>query len=411
VRRIVRAGLVLGAVMVLAGCQPILYGGPSNVFGNDLPAGCTSTTSTFTPCPNPNVQPNVWAAINGPYSNHADGDPYATKCAGQPTGPRNCDAAGVNPIYRPAGYMYAITVPSEDVGSQVTVAIYDPAFGPSGSPLFESNSDDVNGGFSTSYQLFDTASSVSADQTLGMNSPANGPAGGTDGLDLCTDGPGYHVFAPGTGSAFFTEAWYTLCTFTATAAGIYPLQVKSSAIPGVTDTGGGYNAFSVRATSDGVSQPQVSPMTDMSIWLPQPGNGNYYLTSVSPSRAGKNLVIDLYDPGDGSTGPNGFQLQFLMPPSGLGTVPTGGTTTACSYNATPSATFGPATPDTSPDCTIETGLPNHAGGGIYNNSWLRVSIPIPTDYTCSTDCSWWVKYEFDPGTTPVDRTTWVVSYH
>jgi hypothetical protein len=408
VRRIVRIGLLLGAVMVLAGCQPMLYGGPGNVFGNDLPAGCTSTTSTAAPCRNPNIQPNFWAAINGPYSNHQDGDPYSTKCKGQATGAFTCDGSGANPTYRPGGYMYAITVPPEDVGSQVTVEIYDPALGPTGLPVQETS---MNGGFSTSYQLFDTASSVSADQTLGMNSPANGPAGGTDGLDLCTNGPGYHVFGPGTGSAFFTEAWYTLCTFTATAAGIYPLQVKSSAIPGVTDAGGGFNIYSVKATSDGASEPQVSAMTDMSIWTPQPGNANLYLTSVSPSRAGKNLVIDLYDPGDGSAGPSGVHMQFLMPPSGLGTVPIGGTTTSCSYNATPSPTIGPDTPDTSPDCTIETQVPNGTSGGIYNNSWLRVSIPIPADYTCSTDCWWWVTYKFDPGSTPTDRTTWAVSYH
>ena len=152
-------------------------------------------------------------------------------------------------------------------------------------------------------------------------------------------------------------------------------------------------------------------MNDMSIYFAQPGNANFYLTSVSPSHAGKHLVIDVYDPGDGVAGPSGIRIQFLMPPSGLGTIPAGGTTTSCSYNATPSYTFGPTTPDTSYNCNIQTQVPNGAGSGIYNNAWLRVSIPIPPTYTCTTDCWWSVSYKLDPGVSPSDRTTWVISYH
>ena len=49
----------------------IPLGSPSNVFGNDpTRAG---------------AQPNLWAAIQGPYTLHANGDAYATKCAGSAT--------------------------------------------------------------------------------------------------------------------------------------------------------------------------------------------------------------------------------------------------------------------------------------------------------------------------------------
>jgi Flp pilus assembly protein TadG len=378
----------------------IPLGSPNNSFGNNLPAGCTSTTSTASPCPNPNVQPNLWAAINGPYSNHQDGDAYSTHCAGQATGATSCDGLGANnATYRTTGFLWAVDVPAADIGKSVTVQIYDPALGGTGTPLFETSS---NGGFSTSYQLFMT---TGASAQINLNS-----TNGMDQLSQCTGGtPGYKVFGPGTGASFFTQAWYTLCTFTPTVAGIYPLQVKSSAIPGITDTGGGWNVYSLKASVATGTQPQVYALNDMSIWTPQPGNANFYLANIGPQYAGHTLVIDLYDPGDGSAGPNGFQMQFLMPPSGLGTVPSGGTATGCNYNATPSATIGPATPNTSANCTILTQVANGTSGGIYNNAWLRVSIAIPSSYTCSTDCWWWVSYKFDAGSSPTDRTVWVVN--
>ena len=57
----------------------IPLGSPSNVFGNDPTR--------------PGAQPNLWAAIQGPYTTHANGDAYATKCAGAPTSSTSCGAA------------------------------------------------------------------------------------------------------------------------------------------------------------------------------------------------------------------------------------------------------------------------------------------------------------------------------
>ena len=50
-----------------------------------------------------------------------------------------------------------------------------------------------------------------------------------------------------------------------------------------------------------------------------------------------------------------------------------------------------------------------SSSGIYNNGWLRVQIDIPTGYTCSADCWWTVKYDFGTGSSPTDRTVWVVN--
>ena len=91
-------------------------------------------------------------------------------------------------------------------------------------------------------------------------------------------------------------------------------------------------------------------------------------------------------------------------------VPVAGTPVSCNYNLTPSLTIGPATPDSSANCTIKT-LNANSNNGIYNGHWLRVSITIPpaASYTCTTDCWWSIQYNFGAGGSPNDRTVWVVN--
>ena len=97
-------------------------------------------------------------------------------------------------------------------------------------------------------------------------------------------------------------------------------------------------------------------------------------------------------------------MQFFGPPSGLGIRPAGGAPTGCNYNATGSSTPGPAAPNSSYNCNIVT---TRAGtsSGVYNNQWLRVEIPIPASYTCTTDCWWSVTENFGTGSSPSDRLT------
>jgi hypothetical protein len=404
-RRHLGVAMLAVAALVLTSCN--FLGNPSNVWGNDLPDGCTSLTSTTGPCAGNPTQPGVWGAISGPFTRHQDGDPYATMCSGDTTTRSTCDpnwptggapyttATGVqNTTYHPGGYSWAIDV--QQVGVPITVQIFDPAAGSTGAPMDE-QVDATAGAFNTSYELFST--------TANANDVEETPALSMNGQ--CTTGPGYQDFANGTGAAYSSDAWYTLCTFTPTQTGIYPLEVKTSDIPGVQDAGGGWNAYSVRAVADGPgAQPSVYPLTDVSMWIDASRTSSqFYLADVVTQDAGKTLLFDAYDPGDG-TGPDAFTLQVLEPPSGLTTVPSGGTAVGCNYNATPSATPFPARPDVSSNCTITT-KPANSSGGTYNGAWLAISVPIPANYTCTTDCWWSVRMSFGSGqSTPTDRTTW-----
>ncbi len=309
-----------------------------------------------------------------------------------------CDVGGVaeNPLYEPNGYVWAVDVPAADVGTPITVSIYDPAISNTGSPLFE-NTASPTSDFHTSYELFNTTGDV--------NHTSTDPALSMGGR--CQSGPGRQVFGFGTnaGAPDYFEHWFELCTFVPTQAGIFPLQVKTSNIPGIADAGTGWNVYSVKAVSTSPTQPQVFALDHLSIYTAQPGaSANYYLANIPASWHGHTMTVDLFDPGDGA-GPSAFTMQFLAPPSGLGIVPTGGTSVGCNYNATPSSAFGPATPDTSANCTVVT---KQAGSnmGLYNGRWLLVSIVIPTSYSCTTDCWWSIHSDLGTsGSTPSDRMT------
>ncbi len=411
-RRIGRVVPVVGAALLLVSCQ-FQLGGPGNVFGNDLPAGCISTTSTVSPCPNPNLQPYVWAAIQGPFSRHQDGDPYATMCSGDTETRSTCDpgypaqygsagAAFQNSGYNGNGYSWAVDVPSADVGQPVTVEIYDPSVSNTGAPLYESSGDPTLD-FHTSFGLFQTtgdANNLSEDPSLSM-------------AGHCDAGPGSNVFGYGTGAGTYFEQWYKLCTFTPTTAGIYPLQVKTSDIPGIADAGTGWNIYAVKAVARGGTgtQPNVYALDKLSIYtVPPGGQANVYLANVTSAYAGDTVNIDMFDPGDGGSSLSQYTLQILGPPSGLGRVPFGGSPMTCSYDSYPGAMIGPPADTTATPCTVVTKTAG-ASSGIYNGGWLRISVPVPADYTCSTDCWWWVHYDLGAtSSAPNDRTTWQVGF-
>ena len=359
----------------------IPLGSPNNNFGND---------------PRGTLQPNVWAAISGPYSRHEDGDAYSAKCAANASSATRCDASGANPTYRTSGFLWAVDVPASAVGTPITVSIYDPSFGPNPT-LNESFSGTIGTGFATSYQLFNTTGSALAIDTSAAN--------GMDALGRCSGRtPGYQVF--GAGSTLGQNDWWALCTFTPTVPGIYPIQVKSSAIRGITDSGSGTNVHSLRAVSSGATQPRLYALNDLSIYTATAGSvARFYLAEIGPQYAGHILQVDLYDPGDGQSGD--YSMTFRPPPSGLGVVPSSRASVGCRYSP-PSPTIGGAPTLSSSTCAIQTRNSLASPPNRYNNSWLRVQIPIPADYSCTRDCWWSVEYNFGSGA-PTDRTVWSVN--
>jgi len=215
----------------------------------------------------------------------------------------------------------------------------------------------------------------------------------------------------------YKNRWVSVCTFTPTQAGIYPLRIKSSALdtPTVTDAGGGINAYSIKVT--GGTNPRVYAINDMSLWTNTPGStAKFYLAEIGPEHAGKKLVLDMYDPGDGNGGDYTIYLRAPAAANGASPmpgVPTGGTAiTNCLYNDTPSVTqYSGDPPDAAPNCSVVTRI---SGTNKYNDRWLRLVYNIPTSYNCGPtqtvkDCWWTINYSFAGAALPTDRTVWALT--
>lgn len=366
---------------------PVPLGSPLNGFGNQGVPTSSAVSDT---------SPQFWAAINAPYTAKVQGDPYATKCVTVPNSlPARCSGAE-NTEYRESGYLYAVSVPPGGQGKTLTVEVFDSSFfaRPLGVGVGEGFVDVaaqntlpgrlVNGPV-ISYELFD------ADATPLDNS--DNPS--LDGQ--CLSGPGQLMSGPANLAA---ESWSTVCTITVDAPGIYPFRVKSSGHQGQPDRGAASAHYSVRARlSPGAVQPRVYALNDMSIFTGLATSSTadavaeFYLAEVEEAYAGKDLAIELYDPGDGSAG--NFHLSVLRPD---------GSTAQCQYSS-PSGVMG-----ASDTCRIQTRRTSTSPANLYDGKWLKVIVELPTDYSCKPGKCWWkIKYEFLDGARPTDRTVWRVN--
>jgi hypothetical protein len=334
-------------------------GSPSSTFGNQS-IGATA--------------PNLWGAISGPYTSTVNGDPFAPRCAGSSSA-TSCNSS--NPDYRESGYLYAVEVPASGVGRTLTVEIFDAGFyHRSGSAETGDGRNAGSTGPPVQYELFES------DVT---------PLDNTDNASLngrCTTGPGKLTLAAEASSSTYKNKWTTLCTFTVTRSGVFPLRVRSSNISGMTEVGNGTNQYSLRSSlSGGGDQPRVYGIGDMSIFTNASGTSTFYLGDVSPIHAGKTFQIDLFDPGDGGSG--NYFVEILQP---------GDTMATCKYTDA-SGVWG-----SSGSCRIQT---RNSSGNVYNGKWVNIRVELGSTYTC-TDCWWKVRYDFG-GATPNDRTTWRAS--
>ncbi len=345
---------------------PVKMGSPENALGND------PTAAGY-----PNGAPNLWSSISGPSSNYADGDPYSTKNAGAE--------------YRNWGYLYVVDVPAAAVNKSLTLSIFDA------------------GHYSrSSYPNLETADNGSVNTQFELYEPDDTPLNALDGLvpansmfGACTTGPGRFRINNGADAPTYKNQWAKLCTFTPTTAGQWIMQVKSSNIPGVTDSGSGWNQFSVRAISSGATQPALYTIGDLSLFNNLPGrsgniNAAFYLAEIPTIHAGKTLEVSLFDPGDGLSGQ--YYANIKAPGLALAT---------CKYRKRGAATW-----TSSPNCRITT---RSGGSNAFQAKWLDIQIELPNSYSCGkvtdvmTDCWWKVLYEFqnvESEKSPNDRTVW-----
>ena len=114
----------------------------------------------------------------------------------------------------------------------------------------------------------------------------------------------------GGASTAFTGTWRRLCTIThPTPGSTYLINVQSSGT-----TGNGVNGYALEAVTGGShsnpNQPALYAYANMGMYNNNtcsptpctPPPATFYLAEVGPQYAGRTLVVDLWDPGDVSSG-------------------------------------------------------------------------------------------------------------
>ena len=355
----------------------------------------------------PGRDPHFWANIHGYYTGRKLGDRYASQCLHETSG-RNCPA---NPDARttsyssgvPAsgGYLYGVEVP--DGASNLSVDVFDGPFYYGGGDNFLVGDNEQGGAVgpttwfilyapdptplnttdntvlcSVKYDPADTYADFNGNGNVGYWDGASSKWIADPGDDKNGDGQfnwdDVELGIPG-GVA---SLWDRMCgTVFNAGAGVYPLRVVV-ADPGNVDARG-LNRYSLRTSADGGS-PRVYGLGDMSVYVNFSGNtSTFNLAEVKPVHAGKQLVIELWDPDSGNTGTEIFKPD--------------GTSPACTWS-----NLGGTAGATLTSCNITYGPDD------FNDDHLEIRVDIPDDYTCSSDCWWTIKVTYPGGAR--DTTTW-----
>ncbi len=360
---------------------------------------------------NPARNPHFWANIHGYYTGKQMGDRYSSQCVAGGSGhlcaendeARETTYGGGIPIS--GGYLYGVEMAPG--ATNLSIETFDGPFyyggndntlvGDNGQGWSGSRQNPVTGantgywveGPTTWFILYapDPTPLNTDDNTLLCAWPYapqvsfadfndDGRVNGSDDQDGDGDLDWDDVEDGVTGG--IASLWDQICgTSFNSGPGIYPLRVVTDD-PGATDSERGLNRFSLRTSSSG-TQPRMYGLGDMSVYVNFSGNDSTLdLAEVLDVHAGKDLVIELWDPDSGNAG-----TEIRMPD---GTLP------PCTWNKIGEAgNYLPA-------CDI-----NYATN-TFHQSQLEIRVHIPATYVCTTNCWWTIGVTYPGGAN--DTTTW-----
>ena len=297
--------------------QPVPMGSPENYYG----VYCLTTPSDSNCDPTTDV-PNAsglgtlaskgfWGAFQTTGDPHNEGDAFTPY--NDPLHPGSNTYGGTNPDYDPAGYNYAVVVPSNG-GS---VYIFDPTFCPVGGGLGTGDHYNHNPYYSVSsyYNLYDTNNTAftTADDTLvagsgtlfqqefqldnsGTYGTPAGPALGDTSADgkTAVDCAAGAIASPAVGG-YWHDKWWPIAT--GLAAGTYRVQIQSATVGAVNWQAQAENDWSIEVTDGVGNSPHVYGLGRMAGYniLPS-GVQAMYLAQIDQTAAGKTIEIDLFDP-------------------------------------------------------------------------------------------------------------------
>ena len=375
---------------------PLPMGSPLNVFGDYNATDLQGNKL------------NYWAAIQGPCTTKAQGDPYATKDTGTAASAGSCyGESASNGEYKgpSAGDLGAYDYTVKVTGSgTLAISLFDPEFCPRSDMSHDTGDTAFTNGsvFNTVFTLYNPSPTPyllgSYTVAASVSYPGDGGTTPSDSSHSCSS---YYVTTDSTTHDYKatggSSGWIPFASIAA-APGTYRLNVQTTAVNG--KAADGFNAYGIKATlggsTNGVSVygGAVGTMSSMSIWnnnLPS-GVSYIYLAQINSTNAGKALVLDLFDPGDVS---GTATMYFDMPTtSGWVDAPFSWRDAGASLSASGTLHSG------------ATSLVTASGGtSNFQGHWVVVTIAIPGSYTAPQSGWWKIRYSFSGGT-PHDRTTW-----
>jgi hypothetical protein len=382
---------------------PVPLGSPENSLGTgnlDLGSGFTA---------------NIWGAVNGYCTSQEDGDRLLSRYdAIRPGGGYACPyplstyPAGLtspnvyNSEYDANGYYYDVEVPNIRPNA-LHIEAYDPAYQQSGTCAASPDSPLISGATSitTTFRVFHVLNPLdhTTDQLLSTN-----------------------VFT--TDDAASCAAWRDLWVIaTSDPSGQYRIQVTTSLGSTPEANSYGSNEFSLRTDYGGtwarcntiVGSPLYSSScapvhgeNNISVYANQSGStATFYLAQVDAVYAGKEMDIQLYDPGEGAStisilDPSGNPVGFTWSTTDNGT---GLPDDATSKGFVPYSSGPTSSIDVSGSITPPSGF---ASGSKFSDRHLLLKTTIPGGYTAPN--GGWYKIKYTTGGSGVtDRTTWSVS--
>ncbi|MDH3396778.1 MAG: pilus assembly protein TadG-related protein [Acidimicrobiia bacterium] len=200
------------------------------------------------------------------------------------------------------------------------------------------------------------------------------------------------------------QVWTTLCSFSGSPTpGIYPLRVFTD---GPMRS---HNAYSLKVTGNPPAgeQLRIFALDTFSISSTvEAGASRFYLAEIVEVHAGKQLVIELFDPGDVS-GSGANWIRLIHPD---GTIWDNGCVIEESENPIGAPVYLPHETITG-ECSISADRTNSFTD--YQADWIKITTELPGDYSCDhisgpePDCWWEIEYFYT--TQASERTTWRAS--
>ncbi|MEP7378426.1 MAG: pilus assembly protein TadG-related protein [Chloroflexota bacterium] len=344
----------------------------------------------------PLASQGFWAAVLTRGGQRANGDAYS---------PQN-NGGGANANYDPAGYDYTIVIPT----GTGQVYLYDATFcavghHDSGSYLGTGDHWIGNGNtpVTTEFTLWNTRNTPYDIRDDLQVATSGARFSNENQVDKSTQYVGNGAYSDGSYDGKKSadcrndadhNDWYKLAQNL--PAGTYRLNVTTSNAGNVNTNA--ENMFGIQAVGSGGGTPSVYGTQRLAIYNNiNGGSALFYLAQIDKVHAGKTMEIRLFDPGD----VGGDAVLRIKKPSQLG------------YS---DATFSYVADNGLSGNNVTSIQTAKAGKNLFNNSWITISVPLPTTYGIGdtlippgeTQPGWW-KIEYTISASGNDTTTWEVN--